>query len=223
MFSPWHLAVCLFVGVQLPTIAGVTDSCKKNRFIDYNQMLETSCLIETCVFVSNCSLTPLCPCKRDFVVRYNVTIDHDDDEPDSHLGVITQSPVDEEQVILVGREILEGGGEECFDGLDRSLLSVFLRRTRYRHDLLDETRSNNVLYLFNSQSDHRPGDHSCSDRLSDARHRIHTSRKRETEEGQLTAFSLDFHIEFLLHVHLEFLCFRVHGRLDLRSHLGQDP
>ena len=113
MFCPWYISLFLFVGVD-----GMVNSCKKNRFIDYNQMVKTSCLVENCVFALNCSRHTAehpCPCKRDFVVRYNVTTEHEDDDDDdhddeddegcvTHFGVITQRPGDRRQKILVRRD-----------------------------------------------------------------------------------------------------------------------
>jgi hypothetical protein len=92
-------------------INGLTTSCHKNKYIDYNQLIETDCLIETCILSSTCSNTSdtQCQCKRDFVVRYNVTIDHEDDDHAKddkvHLAVITQAPVDDSQSIIVSFRI----------------------------------------------------------------------------------------------------------------------
>ena len=110
MFCPWYISLFLFV-----CVAGLTTDCKKNRFIDYNQMVKSSCLVENCVFALNCSRHTAehpCPCKRDFVVRYNVTTEHEDDDDDhddedcvTHFGVISQRPDDHHHEILVRRDV----------------------------------------------------------------------------------------------------------------------
>lgn len=112
----FHRSVCfvLLSVIQLESIVGVTPSCKKNRFIDYSQVVETECIVEACIHYANCTLTETerCPCKRDFVVRYNVTTEHEDDDDDehddediiegvtTHLGVITQHPDDEDMIVV---------------------------------------------------------------------------------------------------------------------------
>lgn len=127
MFRPWYLSLFLFVCVDAST-----PSCKKNRFIDYNQMVETSCLVENCVFAWNCSRHTAdrpCPCKRDFVVRYNVTTEHEDDDDDdhddedyvTHFGVITQRPVERRQKILVRRDVT---GQVKTSRMFRSAISI---------------------------------------------------------------------------------------------------
>ncbi|UJR38163.1 hypothetical protein I4U23_030840 [Adineta vaga] len=98
--------IFFFVFLQINSIDCLTTSCQKNRFIDYNKLIETRCLIEICIPSFNCTNELSCECKRDFVVRYNVTVDHEDDEDDEHedeededsvvhLGVISHSPIDE--------------------------------------------------------------------------------------------------------------------------------
>ena len=101
--------IFLFILIEITCIKGLTISCQKNRFIDYSQLVEASCLIESCILSLTCIDGKPCECKRDFVVRYNVTIEHeheDDDEHDDddsavHLGVIHQSLIDDNQTILV--------------------------------------------------------------------------------------------------------------------------
>ncbi|CAF0835694.1 unnamed protein product [Rotaria sordida] len=66
-------------------------------------MIETTCLIENCILSLNCTDYTPCKCIRDFVVRYNVTIKHEDDEDDIvHMSVITQKPIDDNQSIIIG-------------------------------------------------------------------------------------------------------------------------
>ena len=107
--------VLALLSVRWSSIQGVTGICKENKYIDYNQMVETNCLIVMCIQASNCSQADRtsCPCKRDFVVRYNVTtahddeLDHEDDDEEhndlsaTHLTVITQQPDNDNPVILV--------------------------------------------------------------------------------------------------------------------------
>jgi hypothetical protein len=114
MISSLYISLFLFILIQIISIKGLTTSCHKNRFIDYNQMIETNCLIEACILSSNCADEASCECKRDYVVRYNVTIEHEADDHDDeheedsfvHLAVITQEPVDDNQSIIVSEIII---------------------------------------------------------------------------------------------------------------------
>ncbi|CAF1433628.1 unnamed protein product [Adineta ricciae] len=103
----------LIILLQIVSVECLTTSCQKNRFIDYNQLIETRCIIESCILPSNCTVRAECECKRDYVVRYNVTIEHEDDEDDQHdddeegmnvhLGVISRSPKDKSHpAIFIG-------------------------------------------------------------------------------------------------------------------------
>jgi hypothetical protein len=49
-------------------------------------------MVETCILSSNCTDNTPCECQRDFVVRYNVTIEHGDDKDDEH-GVVHSSVI----------------------------------------------------------------------------------------------------------------------------------
>ena len=113
MISCSYIFIFLFTLIQITSIKGLTTTkCQKNRFIDYNQLVETTCLIETCIHSPNCTHQLSCECKRDFVVRYNITIEHEDDDDDDHddedkeesavhLAVITYGPTDDTQEIIV--------------------------------------------------------------------------------------------------------------------------
>lgn len=106
MFSCTSLSLAVLLVAQLGSVDGLTTSCQKNRFIDYSQLIETDCLVENCILASNCTGRSACECKRDFVVRYNVTADHEEDEDHDHdeedeesslvhFSVIAQPPPDD--------------------------------------------------------------------------------------------------------------------------------
>lgn len=70
-------------------------------------MITTTCLIENYIFLLNCTDHTLCECTRDFVVRYNVTIKHQDDDDDDdelsivHFSFILKKSINNNQSILV--------------------------------------------------------------------------------------------------------------------------
>ena len=134
-------------------------SCKSNRFIDYNQMVETHCLIETCILHLRCNDTrnDVCPCKRAFVVRYNVTTEHEDDEDDEHedededeegvtmhLAVINQQPEDDELIYVscktdVGRKIR-------FSRRSANLIRVFTTNGTWRRCFGNDPIERNISF-----------------------------------------------------------------------------
>ncbi|CAF1515332.1 unnamed protein product [Adineta ricciae] len=127
----------LIIFLQIVTVECLTTSCQKNRFIDYSQLIKTRCTIENCILSSNCTTRYECECKRDYVVRYNVTIEHEDDEDDQHddedeeamsvhLGVISRSPNDKSHpTIFIGESY------PCFYD-ERDITTVFWSRPNRR-------------------------------------------------------------------------------------------
>ncbi|CAF0959121.1 unnamed protein product [Rotaria magnacalcarata] len=69
-------------------------------------MIKTTCLIENCIFPLNCADHTLCECTCDFVVRYIVTIEHEDNDDDElssiHFSVIPKKTININQSILIG-------------------------------------------------------------------------------------------------------------------------
>ncbi|CAF2128065.1 unnamed protein product [Rotaria magnacalcarata] len=69
-------------------------------------MIKTTCLIENCIFPLSCADHTLCECTCDFVVRYIVTIEHEDNDDDElssiHFSVIPKKTININQSILIG-------------------------------------------------------------------------------------------------------------------------
>ena len=111
----FSVRVFVLLAIQWASIREINGICTQNKYIDYNKMVETNCLIVMCIQASNCSQADRisCACKRDFVARYNVSTAHDDDlvhaddDEDhngltaTHLAVITQQPDNDDPVIFV--------------------------------------------------------------------------------------------------------------------------
>ncbi|CAF0720108.1 unnamed protein product [Adineta steineri] len=141
IFSYLNISISLVILLKITSIDGLATSCQKNRFIDYNQLIETTCLINDCIRLYICSDTLPCKCKRDFVVQYNVSIEHDDDQDDEHddetdaqrflhFGVITQAPVGHNRTIIIGETY------RCFYD-ERDVTTVFwIRPNRQTYYIL---------------------------------------------------------------------------------------
>ena len=103
-----YVLFLFFIAVQCDFRIGSAVHCEKNTYIDFERLVEIDCLIEMCILSENCSQIEdySCPCERDYVVRYNVSTESEDESDDeefvTHFAVITQTPDDDEEILVSG-------------------------------------------------------------------------------------------------------------------------
>ncbi|CAF1678047.1 unnamed protein product [Rotaria magnacalcarata] len=109
-------------------------------------MIKTTCLIENCIFPLNCADHTLCECTCDFVVRYIVTIEHEDNDDDELSSIHFNNDDDElssihfsvipKKTININQSILIGEIYSCFYGKRDIAIVCWIKPDRQTYFIL---------------------------------------------------------------------------------------
>lgn len=98
MRSQLLFAIHLFLLITFLAGDEESDNCHKNTYVDYDELIETRCTIELCLLGSTWrpETSQRSSCERDFVVRYNISSDHNGSDTKAHFSVIYHRPLERE-------------------------------------------------------------------------------------------------------------------------------